>query len=230
MENQLSLFDQLAADIAIYVAPAKSIVVSDKETQMKAMTSTKEVVSWKKKVEETRKQLIAPLREREREINDYAKKLTEPLVGAEAHLKRELIQWDKKLESERQAELKRIQIEREQKEKEAREAAAKQREEAEAMALFGSTADSKRASLVADAEAERVTTHIAKEARKEEKAVMENKVSGIRSIWKFEVTEIDDVPKKYWIIDESAIGRDVRSGIRDIKGIRIFEEKTMGVR
>ncbi len=230
MENQLAQFDQLKADITIYVAPAKSVVVSDKETQMMAMASAKEVVSWKKKVEEKRKELVAPLLERQREINEYAKQLTDPLVGAETHLKRQLIEWDKKLEAERQAELKRIQVEREQKEKEAREAAAKQREEAEAMELFGPTQDSTRAKLVAEAETERQFTHIDKEARKEEKAVMENKVSGIRSIWKFEITDDLAVPREFLAIDESAIGRAVRSGVREIKGIRIFEEKTMGVR
>ena len=230
MENQLAQFDQLKADITMYVAPAKSIVVSDKETQVLAMTSAKDVVSWKKKVEEKRKELIAPLLERQREINDYAKQLTEPLLGAETHLKRQLIEWDKKLEAERQAELKRIQIEREQKEREAREAAAKAKEEAEAMALFGPTSESTRAGLVAEAEAERVTTHIAKEARKEEKAVMENKVSGIRVVWKFEVTDPSKVPTEFLIVDESAIGKAVRGGVREIAGVRIFEEKTMGVR
>lgn len=59
MDNQLAQFDQLKADITIYVAPAKEIVVSDKDTQSKAMASAKEVVSWKKKVEEKRKELIA---------------------------------------------------------------------------------------------------------------------------------------------------------------------------
>ena len=49
MENQLAQFDQLKADIALYVAPAKSVVVSDKDTQSKAMTSVKDVVGWKKK-------------------------------------------------------------------------------------------------------------------------------------------------------------------------------------
>lgn len=230
MENQLAQFDQLKADITIYVAPAKSIVVSDKETQSLAMTSAKDVISWKKKVEEKRKELIAPLLERQREINEYAKQLTEPLLGAETHLKRQLIEWDKKLEAERQAELKRIQIEREQKEREAREAAAKAKEEAEAMALFGPTSEATRASLVAEAEAERINTHIAKEARKEEKAVMDNKVSGIRSVWKFEITDESLIPDDFWIVDEAAIGRAVRSGIREIKGVRIFEEKTMGVR
>lgn len=230
MDNQLAQFDQLKADITMYVAPAKAIVVADKDTQVAAMGSVKEVVAWKKKVEDKRKELIAPLLERQREINEYAKALTEPLVGAETHLKRQLIEWDKKLEAERQAELKRIAIEREQKEKEAREAAAKQREEAEAMALFGPTSEATRASLVAEAEAERINTHIAKEARKEEKAVMDNKVSGIRSVWKFEITELDDIPDIYWVVDEAAIGRAVRSGIREIKGVRIFEEKTMGVR
>lgn len=230
MENQLAQFDQLKADITMYVAPAKSIVVSDKETQVLAMTSAKDVVSWKKKVEEKRKELIAPLLERQREINEYAKKLTEPLADAESHLKKQLIDWDRKLEAVRQAELVKIQQEAKRREEEAKKAAALAKEEAEAAALFSAPEESTRATLVADAVAERATEQIAKEAKKEEKAVMENKVSGIRTIWKFEVIEIDSVPKDYLVVDESAIGRAVRGGVRSIPGVRIYEEKTMGVR
>ena len=123
-----------------------------------------------------------------------------------------------------------IQQEAKKREEEAKKAAALAKEEAEAAALFSTPEDSTRANLVADAVAERATEQIAKEAKKEEKAVMENKVSGIRSIWKFEVVEIDSVPKDYLVVDESAIGRAVRGGVRAIPGVRIFEEKTMGVR
>lgn len=59
---------------------------------------------------------------------------------------------------------------------------------------------------------------------------MENKVSGIREVWKFEVTDDLAVPREFLAVDESAIGRAVRGGVREIKGVRIFSEKTMGVR
>lgn len=229
-QNHLSPFDQLKADITLYVAPAKQITVSDKETQSKALASTKEVVSWKKRVEEKRKELVAPLLERQREINDYAKALTDPLVEAESHLKKQLITWDQKLEAERQAELKRIQEEARKREEEARKEALKAKEEAEALAMFGDGNEATRQSLVADAEAERKQTQIAKEAKKEEKAALDNKVSGIRTIWKFEVTDASKVPAQFMIVDESAIGKAVRGGTREIPGVRIFEEKTLGVR
>jgi hypothetical protein len=116
--NQLAQFDKLKADITMLVAPAKEIVVSSKETQTSAMTSVKEVVSWKKKVEEKRQELVAPLLEMQRDINAYAKKITEPLIAVESHLKTELIVWDKKLEAERQVELKRIEEYRKKKENE----------------------------------------------------------------------------------------------------------------
>lgn len=230
MENQLAQFDQLKADIALYVAPAKAVVVSDKDTQSKAMTSVKDVVGWKKKVEDKRKEMIAPLLERQREINEYAKQLTEPLVEAESHLKKQLIAWDQKLESERQAELKRIALEAEKKRKEAEEKAKKEREEAEALEMFGQKDDAVRSNLVAQAESERRSVEIDREVRKEEKAVLENKVSGIRTIWKYEIHEESKIPKEFWMVNEAAISKAVKSGIREIPGVRIYEEKTMGVR
>ncbi len=220
--------------------------------------------------------MIAPLLEQQRQINEYAKALTEPLVGAETHVKKQLIAWDQKLEAERQAELKRIQEEARKKEEAARKAAAEaqekirlenvrlkeiadkeaeqksleQKEAEEAAAMFGETsvkvdaissqeqsiavfeADSKmnRDSLVAEAEADRTLNEISVEAKKEEKAAMANKVSGIKEVWKYEIIAEDSIPDDFWIVDESAIGRAVRDGARSIAGVRIYSEQTMAVR
>jgi len=230
MNTSLVKFDQLQADLTLEMSQGKDIIVIDNETKDLAMFHLKKAASFRKNIEATYKEIVAPALEFQREAKAYSNKLLEISESVEKRLKSQLIVYDKRLEAERQADLKRIQVEREQKEIEARKLAEESKKEAEAMAIFGPTEDATRAGLVADAEAERLTADIAKEARKEEKAVMENKVSGIRSIWKFEVTEIDNVPEKYWVIDEAAIGRDVRSGVREIKGVRIFEEKTMGVR
>lgn len=46
----------------------------------------------------------------------------------------------------------------------------------------------------------------------------------------FRIIDADKIPKKYMIIDEQAIKRDIALGVLDIPGIEIFEEKTTKLR
>jgi hypothetical protein len=51
-----------------------------------------------------------------------------------------------------------------------------------------------------------------------------------REVWKFEVVRSEDVPREYLIIDEKAISQAVKNGIREIPGVRIYPETTVGLR
>lgn len=43
--------------------------------------------------------------------------------------------------------------------------------------------------------------------------------------WTYEIVDINRIPKRYWIIDEAAIGKDVRGGVRRINGVKIFQKE-----
>ena len=42
--------------------------------------------------------------------------------------------------------------------------------------------------------------------------------------WIFEITDIALVPREYLVVNESAIRRDVAAGIREIPGVRVYQE------
>ncbi len=42
--------------------------------------------------------------------------------------------------------------------------------------------------------------------------------------WTFEIVDRNQVPNGYWTIDEAAIRADVAGGVREIPGVRIYEE------
>ncbi len=42
--------------------------------------------------------------------------------------------------------------------------------------------------------------------------------------WQFEITDPDSVPRQFLKVDETAIRKAVRDGLREIPGVRIFEE------
>ena len=47
---------------------------------------------------------------------------------------------------------------------------------------------------------------------------------GVQMKWTFAIVDPNQVPNGYWIIDEGAIKADIANGIRDIPGVRIYEE------
>ncbi|GAB3953242.1 hypothetical protein GCM10028805_36530 [Spirosoma harenae] len=49
---------------------------------------------------------------------------------------------------------------------------------------------------------------------------------GVQMKWTFEIVDPNQVPNGYWVIDETAIKADIASGVRQIPGVRIYEEAT----
>lgn len=47
---------------------------------------------------------------------------------------------------------------------------------------------------------------------------------GVQMRWSFAITDPNQVPNGYWIIDESALKKAVADGVREIPGVRIYEE------
>jgi len=47
---------------------------------------------------------------------------------------------------------------------------------------------------------------------------------------RFQVTDISKVPAKYLMVNEAAIKNDIKLGIQEIPGVRIYEEKTTQLR
>ena len=47
---------------------------------------------------------------------------------------------------------------------------------------------------------------------------------GVQMKWNFDILDPSQVPSGYWVIDEAAIKADIANGLREISGIRIYEE------
>lgn len=47
---------------------------------------------------------------------------------------------------------------------------------------------------------------------------------GVQMKWTYEIVDRNQVPNGYWVIDEAAIKADIANGVRDIPGVRIYEE------
>jgi len=223
--NDLKAFDQLSADLSLMVAPIKNLVVTDKATCEQAVTTRKEVKSWEKKIEEKRKELVGPLNDQVKRVNEYAKLISAPINEATNHIDSQLREFERVLEAQRKEAEKKAFEEKMRLEEAARKKIEEQAEDAAALAMFEASNESAEKVLAeAEAEAVRIEFEAHKKNNDTLKEIKQNKVAGSRRVWKFEILNAAEVPAAFLMVNESAIGAAVRAGTRTIPGVRIFED------
>jgi hypothetical protein len=78
-EQEMGLIEITSTEVSDMLSMAKSLVVTNDDGYRGITRLYKEAKEWQKKVEAARKSLCAPFRSKIAEINDNAKKLTDPL-------------------------------------------------------------------------------------------------------------------------------------------------------
>lgn len=54
--------------------------------------------------------------------------------------------------------------------------------------------------------------------------------ASMRKVWKFDVLDDDLVPRDYLVVDETAIRKAVAAGVREIPGVRIYQDEQVTIR
>ena len=232
MEINLAKFDQLKADIQLYVAPIKDIVITDKESQEAALVSAKDLKARLKKIDDLRKELKAPFKKAGEEIDSYARKLEEMLAGPSNELNQKLLVWNRELERVRQAEVARIKKE----EAERQAAADKAAKEAMDLAAFekeiGNDEAAETAELVAQAEYERNEEKAVATVKVELKKVEDIRVKGVTMRWDFNIVDVSKIPLQYMVPNEVLIRKTIvgSSGAVQIPGVESYQKESMTIR
>lgn len=233
----LSTFDALKAEAAQLAAPAMDIAVKDFATSQAAIDAGMQVKMLSKKIEERRKAVVEPFNKMVKQINEYAKDLSRPLVEAEAYIKAQLAAFDREQEKIREAA--RIEAEKERQKKEA-EVRAKQEAERMALAkkleaeheaanLFGAEPDAKEKQEAEIAALEQKATielaGLKTEAWEKERAIADMGIKNARKTWKCELVDINLVPKEFLTItlNEKAVLAMARNGVTTIPGVELFQ-------
>lgn len=210
----LTVFDPIKAKLAEFVE-TNLVNVGDHESMQTALTVCKEAKTYAKRVEEIRTALVKPHNDQVKAINAYAKSLLKPLDDFERIIKGQLRSYELKLEEMRR-------VEAEKAEKERQEALAKAQQEADIASLFDAK-DGLQAEIMVEAKV--VEAEAVKKAQLAQ--IAQNKVSGARRIWTFQVTDESLIPKEFFTLDEKKIRQAVREGQREIPGVRIFQETSI---
>lgn len=217
--KELAAFDPLVKGIKLWVGPAEAARITDKKTKELGTTTLAEILALEKRVEEVRTEVVKPHNDLVKAVNARAKEVLAPLLKAKQILKARLIEYDDKVEEEARKERERI-----AKEKADAEAAR----DAKLRAAHAVAADA--GELVQQAqEIHAEHDQAAAGFEIEERALKEEEVKGVGKRWVFEVVSLAEVPRQYLVVSEPLIREAVRLGVREIPGVRIYQEKTLAV-
>ena len=181
-----------------------------------------------KELSETRMSITRPLEESKKRIIALFKKPLDVLVKAESSVKTAMVTWQSEQERIRRVEEARL-IEIQRKETEKLRIKA-EREVARAESL--KTDKAKAAALTKARELFSQAEEVTAIAPRVESSVQ--KVAGISTmaVWKFEIEDLDSLPREYMIPDEVYIGKIVKAskGKKAIPGVRIYSKNVISSR
>ena len=196
-------------------ATAANIKVKDPASDQRATDFLVRVKSAQKAVEKARLAITQPLLESKRAADKLFKNIAKPFADAEVVVNAKKKAYFLEQERERRQEEERIRKENERRE------AGRIRLEAEA-AEKNQPAPEPAPELEPIAAAPPET---AKTVRG-----MEGGSSTMRDHWTFEITNREEIPHRWWVVDETAIQKVVNAGVRDIPGIRIYNDPIVSTR
>lgn len=231
--NSLMAFHRQVEEIA---TRAKDIAVTDDASASEATGIGTQAKKLAKMIDTKGKEIRGPADEFSKAIRGIVASFLDPLKVAEDNAKRKINLWQ--VEQER--------IRREAEAKARREAEELRRNiEAEQAAERKRLEDEARAKAMAEAKAAGESAKAAKAAAEAAAAAVEvpapvivpdivmpsttstkrteTGTAFISRRWAWELTDAGQVPRQYLKIDDVAINRAVRDGIRQIAGINIFE-------
>jgi cupin superfamily acireductone dioxygenase involved in methionine salvage len=202
-------FTTAKEQIALLADQCKNFTINNDETLEGAESLAKNAKKIGSMIEDKRKEITAPLVAEKKEIDDYAKSLTNNLDSAIKLLRDQILKYKMEQEAKRQAELKRLEEERRQKEEELRQ-----------------LAEANKIDEVKQEDIDKVI-QLREEVKQVESAPAPK---GISKVWTFEILSESLVPREYLTIDEKKIKVAISTGVREIAGVKIYQKEQLSLR
>lgn len=219
ISDKLIQLESIREQIASLAIKCSNFVVS-LDSLDEAKTLAKDAKKIESLIEDRRKEITKPILDEKKQIDDFAKSLTNDLNESIKTLRNQILNVEKEIERKRQEELKRIAEENARREAELR----KQEEELKAKQAEASKPTLEESEALMRAKQER-------EALMAKQAEMESqKSSNLRKVWTFEVTNQNEVPNEYLMINEKAVKAAIANGTREIPGIRIYQDEQLVIK
>lgn len=229
MEEKDLKLNAINEDLKHVQQQSKVIVVTSEEEKVAAVNFLGQVKDRMKKVEFLRKYFVQPLNDHVKRINNEFRIPLDSLKEVESCVKHSL-----KVYVDEQERLAREEFERKKREEEERKrkAEAEQRRLEEEAKKSKDDEERKRLEEEAKKKAEEAMSQKPVEvAQPDQQTRSQSGVMSTKKVWKFRIVDPKKVPEKYWIIDESAIRKDiVQGGERAIDGVEIYQDNQISMR
>jgi len=186
---------------AIGVAAQASLLkVTDEQSHVTAGQMLVQLKTWRQQVEEKRSFLTKPIKEHVKRIEAMFKPTLEKLEQADVAIRQKVLSYRAEAEKAKVA------------------ATVELMEKAEA----AQTAGDSQLALALATEATELSTP-------QKTTLLDDGAVQAKKVWDFEVVEHSAIPQEYFTLDEKKIRSSIRSGVRDIPGIRVFQKDQLAV-
>jgi hypothetical protein len=230
MKDALQKFEPLKAEIAKFVSPVKTLRVTDFQSSDAAIETAKQIKGYLKDLDKRRRELVDPLNQQVKSINEYVRGLEAPLLSAETHVKTELNAFAFEQEKKRREEQARIDAERKRAEEELRAKQELERQnqpdDSDALSMFGCEAEP---SALDQAQVEeRVQLREVFESQRWD--ADQRRIKNTRMTIRCSIEDLEKVPKEFLIItlNEKAAVAAIKAGAK-IPGLKVWEEANVAI-
>lgn len=237
-EGKLSEIQKSNAELVPVVA---KLEITTPEQNKNALDMSGQIKARIKRIEELRKFFVEDLTKKVNQINAEFRAVRKPLEDMLTVIDTKLIDWRRKeqarIDKEMEAERKRKQKEFEKEQARLAKIAEKEAEkEKKRLAKLELSKKDEKAELKRIEEEKKAKIE---EAQSEEldfdegdfqqsKTVhSENGATTFKKVTDFEVTDPTQIPREYMQVNVPAIRKAVKSGVKNIPGVRIFETETV---
>lgn len=193
-------FKRYEAVVADMLKKADALTITDNKTDIQAVEMIGQAAAMVKAIENKRKEIVKAPNEFVKAVNQFARPYTDGLASVKSKLDQKHIKF-KQQEEKKRLEQQRI----------ANEAAQRLQAEINAAA----------------AAVDETPTVVVQPVVLEQERVTRTQSGSIsiRSVWAAEVTDFAALPDKYKKVDMVSINADVKAGLRNIPGVRIYEDQ-----
>jgi hypothetical protein len=224
---------QLASEADLLEQQANKMIVATQDDVAAATNLLSIIKTSEKALEEQRTFLVKPLNDHVKTINNRFKLYSQPLERATTVLKNKILHFNREMQRLREEELaKRRKAEAEERARQEAEA-RRIREEAEAAAAAEALATGKpyEAPVIETPQFVAPPAPPPAPSYQVQKTVRADLgTATAKKKWTYEIEDENLIPREYMTADLKKIGAVVKAGIRNIPGVRIFEEDTLQVR
>lgn len=183
-----------------------NLVIQDQSGFETAVLICSDVKKINKAITDYRDSVIKPIKNKITEYDNKIKSFTQPLTKAEAEAKSKMLTFQKEEETK------------------ARIAEEKARLQAEKQNAKTIKKEGKNSENLIDVNTIEVQPEVQKTTN------VGNSKATFVTVRKWKLSNINEVPSEYFILDEAKISKVVKAGIPSIPGITITEEQTLAVR